>query len=238
MSIAEEIFELSPDRGASMRRTLAEQVAAELHRAVLQGEYPSGSWLRVQDIARQFQTSTMPVREALRRLEALGLVEISPHRGARIADLSITDLEDTHRTRALLEVELIRLAAAAFSPDDAERCRAALARHEAFLEAGDLDNARRAHSEFHFLMYRAASSRWLLRSVEPAWQNSERYRFASPADAGARQRAHAEHIGILVACEANDPSAAAEALRSHLEGALDRIRAAMSARTADQGVTA
>ncbi|MEV7005208.1 GntR family transcriptional regulator [Streptosporangium sp. NPDC051022] len=230
MAAVEELFELTPDSGASMRRTLAEQVTAELHRAVLRGEYPPGSWLRVQDIARQFQTSTMPVREALRRLETLGLVEISPHRGARVAELSIDDLEDTFRTRQILEIELIRRAAASFTAEDADNARSALERHERFLSAGSLEEARRTHSEFHFLIYRAASSRWLLRSVEPPWQNSERYRFASPTDAGARSRAHAEHTGILAACVANDPVAAVKALQDHLGGSLERIRAAMTAR--------
>lgn len=230
MTTGEELFALTPDSGASMRRTLAEHVTAELHRAVLRGEYPSGSWLRVQDIARQFETSTMPVREALRRLESLGLVEISPHRGARVAELSIDDLEDTFRTRQILETELIRRAAATFTPEDADNARSALERHERLLGAGDLEEARRAHTEFHFLMYRAASSRWLLRSLEPPWQNSERYRFASPADAEARSRAHAEHAGILAACVAHDPVVAVSALQNHLDGSLERIRTAMTAR--------
>lgn len=224
-----QMFELSPSEGGRMQRTLADQLAVQLHQAILRGEYESGSWLRIRDIAEQYQTSAMPVREVLRRLDALGLVEVVPHRGARVAELSVADLEDTYQTRRALETALIGLAASRFTSAYADAAAEALTRHEQLIKSGDVDEARRAHTEFHFGIYRASGSRWLVRSLEPAWQNSERYRFTSPGDPRSSESSHEEHSEILAACVAKDEARAEAAIGRHLDGALERIRRAMLA---------
>ncbi|GAA1649556.1 GntR family transcriptional regulator [Georgenia ruanii] len=223
-----DLFELSPDGPAGIHRTMADRVTVEIHRLIIMGDLEPGSALPIRDLADRFGTSSMPVREALRRLGGLGLVEITPHRGARVAETSVEDLEDTYRVRLLLEP--LAVAAAAESVDDAHLDRAAdaLARHNAAIDAGDLDRARTAHTEFHFLLYQGAASRWLQRAIEPVWQNSDRYRFA--ASGREKDRSRAEHTEILEACRAHDATAAEAAMRRHLEGARDRIRAAMLAR--------
>jgi len=227
MSTTSQIFDLT-DSGTGIQRTLADRVAVELHRAILRGDYEAGAWLRIQEVAEQYDTSAMPVREALRRLGSLGLVEVVPHRGARVAELSVADLEDTYATRLALEPVVAASAATRFTPRQAEEARAALERHERLLNTGDVDAARAAHTEFHFLIYRASGSRWLLRAIDPAWQNSERYRFASPGERSTQERSHAEHSEILAACVNHDPDAAAEAMRRHLTGAMERMRSAMT----------
>src|SRR4051794_30652230 len=98
-----DLFELSPENGSGLQRTMADRVTVEIHRLIIMGDIEPGSALPIRDLADRFGTSAMPVREALRRLGALGLVEIAPHRGARVAEVSIEDLEDTYRVRLLLE---------------------------------------------------------------------------------------------------------------------------------------
>ena len=220
-----DLFELSPENSAGMHRTMADRVTVEIHRLIIMGDIEPGSALPIRDLAERFGTSAMPVREALRRLGALGLVEIAPHRGARVAEVSIEDLEDTYRVRLLLEPLAVSYAAEAVDEEHLERAATALERHNAAMDAGDLDRARTAHTEFHFLLYQGAGSRWLQRAIEPVWQNSDRYRFAAPG--GEKDRSRAEHTEILEACRAHDPAAAEAAMRRHLEGALGRIRRAM-----------
>ena len=220
-------FELSPDN-ITGRRTLAETAAAELHRMILAGTLPAGSPLRLTELAARLDMSPMPVREALRRLEALGLVEIVPHKGARVRELSETDLRDTYEIRVELESLAVARAALTFSTAEAARAEQALAEHEALLAAGDVAGARRAHTEFHFAIYHASGSRWLPRAIEPVWQNSERYRFASLPDGERRRLSHQEHQAILDACVAHEPERAVAALRGHLEGAMNRILAGMT----------
>ncbi|ROO83072.1 DNA-binding GntR family transcriptional regulator [Actinocorallia herbida] len=216
---------LTPRKG----RTLADTAASEVHRMILAGELPAGSPLRLNDLAAQLDMSPMPVRDAMRRLEALGLVEIIPHKGARVRELTEDDLRDTYEIRIELESLATARAALMITPDAVERAAASLAQHEDLLKAGDVDAARRAHTEFHFTIYRASGSLWLPRAIEPVWQNSERYRFATP-DAERRRLSHLEHQAILDACAAHDGEAAAAALRAHLESTMHRILAAMSAR--------
>ncbi|WP_127125528.1 GntR family transcriptional regulator [Georgenia sp. SYP-B2076] len=226
-SIDHDLFELSPDSTAGIQRTMADRVTVEIHRLIIMGEIEPGSALPIRDLADRFGTSAMPVREALRRLGGLGLVEITPHRGARVAEISVEDLEDTYRVRLVLEPLAVASAAEVVDEAQLERAADALARHNAAMDAGDLDRARTAHTEFHFLLYQGAGSRWLQRAIEPVWQNSDRYRFAAPG--GEKDRSRAEHTEILEACRAHDPAAAEGAMRRHLEGALGRIRTAMLA---------
>jgi DNA-binding GntR family transcriptional regulator len=222
------MFQLSPESTTGVQRTMAEQVASELHRLILRGTLPAGSHLRIQELAERFETSSMPVREALRKLAALGLVDLVPHRGARVCELSVEDLEDTYRARLALEPLVVASAAESFTEDQARAAEDALTRHEAHLAAGENDAARRAHTEFHFLLYQAAGSRWLLRAIEPGWQNSERYRFSRVHADAYNDRSHQEHVELLHACRAQDPARAQEAMRVHLQGAMSRMRAAMT----------
>ncbi|TDB80495.1 GntR family transcriptional regulator, partial [Micromonospora fluostatini] len=113
-------FRLTPQGGAR-QRTMAETAAAELHRMIMSGELPAGTHLRLADLTAALDMSAMPVREGLRRLEALGLVEIIPHKGAWVRDVSLDDLLDTHQTRLALETLAIRSAAERFTAQDADR---------------------------------------------------------------------------------------------------------------------
>ena len=207
------------DHDRPIRRTLSEEAAAILHEQILSGEIPSGTPLRLVELANKLSMSPMPIREGLRRLAALGLVEIIPHRGAWVRELSADDLRDTFRTRAELETLAIRHAAPRFTDPDAKAATELLEEHVRYSLAGDAARAREAHTEFHFTIYRAAGSRWLPRAIEPVWQNGERYRpVRVPEERVESQRA--EHQEILDACAAHDVDAAERALKTHIDNAL------------------
>lgn len=160
------------------QRTLADSATSALHDAILTGELSAGAALRLGELASALGMSMMPVREALRRLAAIGLVEIIPHKGAWVRELTADDARDTLDTRIALETLAIQRAAPRFTAPDADTAAAELDRHVAAARRGDNVAARLAHTQFHFTIYRASGSRWLLRALEPVWQNSERYRFA------------------------------------------------------------
>ncbi|MER3409295.1 MAG: GntR family transcriptional regulator, partial [Thermoleophilia bacterium] len=98
---------------------------------------------------------------------------------------------------------------------DEERARACLGAYAAARGQGDDRAARAAHAGFHFALYEASGSRWLVRLIRPAWENSERYRALSLKSRGFPDRQH-EHERILAACVRHDPEAAAAELRRHL----------------------
>src|ERR1022692_1504445 len=195
-------------------RTLAEKAFDTLHTAIITGQLRPGTRLPIEELAEVLDMSPMPIREAVRRLDAAGLVENIPHRGARVTELSITDLAEVYEARLVLEVLAIRRAAERFDPEHEAAARGRLKR----LNQMSDDNSgvtSAAHAAFHFALYDAAKSAWLLRLIRPVWETSERYCLEVPQ---CRQLAAriGEHEAILDACAANDPDRAAIALRDHL----------------------
>ncbi len=195
----------------------ASQVATRvLLDAIVDGRIAPGSPLRLQDIAAQLGMSMMPVREAIRELAALDLVEMEPRRGARVREMSRADLEDTYFSRIHLETIAVWEAAKKFTAEDGARAASALAEQEAAQMAGDLVAARDAHERFHFALYEAARRPWLQRSILPAWRNSERYRVGALLLEQTRSERSHEHSRILAALMGGDGSAAVRAMAEHL----------------------
>lgn len=196
-------------------RTMVDIAADQLHEMIVSGEIPAGHPLRLSALAEQLDMSHMPVREALRRLDSLGLVEIQPHRGAFVRELSAKDLRDTIETRLILERAAIERCATSADEGLFQQAAAFLDRHESLLDAGLGVEAREAHHQFHFALYRASGSRWLVQAIEPVFRNSERYRFLAVAS-GGDSVAEDEHRAMLESCIARDCAAAGEALEAHI----------------------
>lgn len=198
------------------RGTASDAATTALFEAICDGRIAAGSPLRLQELADQLGLSMMPIREAVRRLAAMDLVELRPHRGAWVRSMSLQDLRDTYATRFVLEGAAAREAAARFTEQDAKRARGALDERARSLAAGDRRAARDAHERFHFTIYEAAGNAWLVRSILPLWRNSERYRVESlrhPEIAGQRA---AEHEEILAAVRRHDGQAAERSMVEHL----------------------
>jgi DNA-binding GntR family transcriptional regulator len=201
---------------------MAEAALERLREAIILGELTPGTPLRLEDLARSLGMSISPIREAVRQLEALGLAQHVPHHGAKVMGLDVEELRELFSIRLALETLAVRRAAELLDPEDE---RAAAEHHAAFGEArerGDVRAAVRAHTAFHFALYEAARSAWLVRLIRPAWDSCERYRPVLLAAGGDLQERHAElDRELLAACAAHDPDRAAEALHAHLELATD-----------------
>jgi DNA-binding GntR family transcriptional regulator len=195
--------------------TMAEAALAELQESILSGELAPGAPLRLEELAERLGMSISPVREAVRRLETLGLAVHVPHRGARVAELALDDLHDTYEVRLVLETLAVSKAAESFTESDAALARDHLDEYGRAREHDDAREARVAHTAFHFVLYEASGSEWLVRLIRPAWENCERYRSLSLHDLiwVDRQR---EHERILDACVRHEPGEAALELRRHL----------------------
>jgi DNA-binding GntR family transcriptional regulator len=197
-------------------RTMGDAIFLELREMIISGVLPPDAPLRLHDLAERMQVSVQPIREAIRRLESIGLVEVIPNRGGRVRPMSVGDLRDTYVVRLHLETYAIQRAATRFTDDDAAAARTSLADHVRLERAGEVESARAAHTAFHFAIYKASGSPWLVRSIQPLWENSERYRLLSLRARGSLTRRRQEHERILDACIAGDPAAAAAELDHHL----------------------
>lgn len=199
-------------------RTMAEAALERLREAIILGELTPGAPLRLEDLARSLGMSISPIREAVRQLEALGLAEHVPHVGAKVMSLDVEELRELFSIRLALESMAVRRAAELFEPADELQARAALSSFDEARHGGDMRHAVGSHREFHFALYEAARSPWLLRLIRPAWDSCERYRPVLLGSRGALQDRHEELDGeLLEACVAHEPDRAAEALRAHLQ---------------------
>ena len=197
-------------------QTISSRAFARIKESILSGALEPGARLHIGDLARELEISAMPVREAIRQLDALGLVEQVPHRGARVRELSLEDLADVYLARLPLETLAVTLAVERWSETTAQRAAGGLNRTVEAERSQDFAASWSADQDFHFALYHGAGSEWLLRLITPLWESSERYRRLSQStrrDFGERYR---EHMSILDACIRRESELAAQRLREHL----------------------
>jgi DNA-binding GntR family transcriptional regulator len=214
---------LMDERSGPGHRTLAEKAFQTLHTAIVTGQLRPGTRLPIEELADVMAMSPMPIREALRLLDSVGLVENIPHRGARVTELSIEDLHEVYDARLALEPLAVRLGAMNFTAEEAKGARALLEAHVRAYRKRDLRLIWSTHTAFHIALYDAAHSKWLSRLIRPLWETSERYRFAMlPVRANLDQRL-VEHERILDACIRHEPEIAATELHNHLTATANLI---------------
>jgi DNA-binding GntR family transcriptional regulator len=206
---------------AVRHRTMAEAALERLREAIIMGELTPGTPLRLEDLARSLGMSISPIREAVRQLEALGLAEHVPHHGAKVMRLDVEELRELFSIRLALESMALRRAAELFEPGDETAARAHLTASDEARHRGDIRAAVRAHTDFHFALYEAARSGWLLRLIRPAWDSCERYRPVLLTEGAVQDRHEQLDVELLEACAAHEPDRAAAALEAHLELATD-----------------
>src|SRR4051794_8587739 len=163
-------------QGGMRHRTMAEFALEQLRESIILGELPAGTPLRLDELARSLGMSISPIREAVRQLEALGLAKHVPHQGARVLDFDIEELRDLFQVRLALESLAVRRAAERFSDEDVSAARSQLSRFDEMAALGDVRGTMRAHTDFHFTLYEASQSQWLVALIRPAWDRSERFR--------------------------------------------------------------
>ena len=209
-------------RDVGTEDSAVERVYRATREAIITGDYPPGFPLRMNELAARSGVSTIPVREALRRLEAERLVESAAHKGARVAGLSFPDLADAYRLRILLETEAVRLGFPDLTDEDLARMRELLTEMTRLWREGR-EEGHEAHRRFHFLVYEKAGSTWLLHVIRSIWDHTERHRRlamrwgAEPEDLS---RSHEEMLAALVG---RDLDKAIEAVRQHFERPLRLI---------------
>ncbi|MDR7482790.1 MAG: GntR family transcriptional regulator [Armatimonadota bacterium] len=202
--------------------TVGEAVTGDLREAILSGRLRQGEFLRQRALAGRYGVSEVVVREALRRLEVEGLVEILPRRGARVSQLAVADLHELYDLRIFLEELLTRSAVPNCTPDDLTRAESLLGQM-----ALERDPVRwlRLNRDFHTVLCRPSGRPRLLRLHEELRIASERYLRVSLALLSRFDVAQREHEQILEAYRRREPAAAAALAGAHLRQVRDMIAA-------------
>ena len=215
---------------ASRKASAVDLVLHEIRRSILSGELPPGQPFTVPMLTEQLGVSHVPVREALRQLDAQGLITLSPSRSATVTPLDPDDLRAIYRLRTAVEPELAGLSAPGRT--DAQIDELASMVRTTFHHV--LDEAFWApHRAFHTSLIEPAASGWDRRMLFPLWDASERYTrlVFDPVEAPesfAAHRAHA-HDELVDASRSRKPTRVRDAVRRHLEDNLAMMLEAMGA---------
>jgi DNA-binding GntR family transcriptional regulator len=206
------------DDSAISRSVLADQVKDRLLQDILAGRYPPHSRIVETRVARELGTSQAPVREALRGLEALGVVEILPFRGARVRQPSLPELLEAYAVRSELEALGARLGVPRMTDADLADLEALGEKMQRAASAGARPEGAVADASFHARLLAVAANATLVRvwrSLEPF---SRTYITLVAPGADAHWTADL-HPAILRALRARDPEQVESALRRHFDEA-------------------
>jgi DNA-binding GntR family transcriptional regulator len=200
------------------RSVLSDQVKDRLLQAILDGRYPPGARIVETRVARELGTSQAPVREALRDLEALGVVETAAFRGARVRRPSAAELLEAFVIRAELESLAARLAIPRMTDDDIGELDGYIREMQDAADTGDVHAEATADAAFHGRIVELAGNATLQR----VWRTLEpfsRTYITIVAPGADRRRIAEEHVPVLDALRRRDPELAVEILHQHFTNA-------------------
>ena len=223
-------FGASPE-SAIPRQSLTSAVANKLREEIIRGAIPEGTQLRQDAIAMQYHVSRIPVREALRQLDAEGLITIVPNRGAIVPALSPTDIEELFTIRALLEPEMLKHSIPRLTAADFSEAEVVLHRYKNELQQEDhLFSWGRLNWQFHSILYSRAELQRFMSIIRNVNSSGERYTRLQLYLTHGIERANEEHHQILELCRMRDAAGACKLLRQHIQYAGQSLKQALQER--------
>jgi DNA-binding GntR family transcriptional regulator len=207
------------------RRTLAEALRFQLADQIVRGILAPGTALDETELARRFQVSRTPVREAIRQLAASGLVESRAHRGSLVAWPSHDRLIAMFEVMGELEALCAALAAARTTP--AERHALAVAHEElrAIIQSGDPQRYHEINEAFHATIYAGAHNSYLAEITLATRLRVQPFRRAQFRNLGRLAKSHLEHDLVVTAIMRGDRRGAAETMRCHIKTVCEEYEA-------------
>jgi DNA-binding GntR family transcriptional regulator len=172
----------------------------------------------------------MPIREALRQLEAQALIDFFPHRGAVVTEVSAGDAADHYAIRAAIEPAALRLSVPHLTSDDLTRATALVEEMDA--EAGQ-SRLGELNRRFHLTLYSRAGRPRLLALVDQHLNAADRYLRFHLAALGRQHLSQEEHRALIDACTLRNADAACAILATHIQAADRNLQAFLKARGAD-----
>lgn len=207
-----------PDLGKAP--TASDIILKFIRDSIADGSLDEGEPIRQDDVARLFNVSKIPVREALKRLEAEGLVAFQRNRGAIVTTLSEPEIAQVFETRAILESNAIRLSVPHMTPETFAEAEAFC---DAFAKETDVAQWSALNWQFHSRLYQDAQRPFLIRTIRSVNDRLERYLRIQLALSHGQGTADREHREILTACRAGDAERAFELVQAHIMGACSSL---------------
>lgn len=204
--------------------TLSQQVYAHLRAGILDSTYPPGSSLPEEAMAAKLNVSRVPIREALRRLSAEGLVTVVPRQGATVTELTSKQFLDAYQVREVLEVLAVRLAVPRLTQDDLDQLDALQHAMHLAADANDAEAFFAVNAEFHGFVVDKADNGDLKSIYDSLIDRMRRYRTPSLDLRGGMTTSLDEHATLLIAIREGNTDEAAHLMAQHIhvpQGALE-----------------
>ena len=198
-------------------QTTTDLIADALRDAIRQGRFPDGEELTQEEIALRYGVSRVPVREAMRRLEAEGLITFHANRGAIVAKLSLNEVREIYELRMLIEGDLLYRAVEVLSKSDMRKVERIHESLETEKDPKEQDTLNRA---FHHALYAPAGRIKQQALVEILRNLVERYQNVGPSLMLSTSAFQKDHKKILIACRERNPAKAQARLVEHLKNAM------------------
>ncbi|RBM66605.1 GntR family transcriptional regulator [Vibrio tarriae] len=210
---------LSRQPSTEKESTKSENLTEYLIEAIVEGQLAPGSKISEPELAKQFQVSRGPLREALMRVEGLGLIERIPHIGARVIQFSPTKLVELYAVREALEGMAARLAARNITEIELAGLESLLSTHSTHID--QVEGASYFHQQgdfdFHYRIIQASRNQQLIGLLcDELYHLLRMYRYQSPRSHSRPVEALEEHKFILRAIRQRDEELAEMLMRRHI----------------------
>ena len=189
---------------------------AELQSDILSGAIPNSSKLTEQAICKKYNVSRTPVREAFRQLEADGLIENIPNRGAFVTGLTRRDISDLFDLRALFEVQAVEWAIKRMTSEDIDKLAETVEFMEFYTLKDDIDKVLTFNSQFHNIIYAGTGNRMIQKTLA-IYQTYLKHSAPAKTYTGDYLKTILEeHKAIFEAFESKNPAAGRKAMEYHM----------------------
>lgn len=206
--------------------SLREKVYIRLRRDILAGKYKNHEELRENTIAKEYEVSRTPVREAMRQLELEGLVSSIPNKGTYVNRMDKKDVQDIYAIRSLLEGLCARWAAENATEAQIEAMEEVMVMARYHCSKGNDSQVCECDSRFHEMLYRASNSRMLDHLLKDFHEYLQIVRRYSLENGDRAKQSVKEHEAIVEAIRAKDPGKAEQLASAHIQNTVKNLEAA------------
>lgn len=214
-------------------KPLREVIFNTLREAIIVGELKPGERLMEVQLADKMGVSRTPVREAIRKLELDGLVEMLPRKGAHVADLSVKDIMDVLEVRSTLDGLASSLSASRITEDEVKELKHIQGQFVNYVEKDNLQGSIKKDVEFHDIIYRSSRNDKLMQITSNLREQIQRFRVIYLKDYSSTRELIKEHAEICDAIAGRDPESARRAAQKHIKNQEDTIIKALKANEMD-----
>ena len=206
------------DHSTQGRRGVVDDLAEAIQTRIIAGDFPAGARLRQEQLAAEYRLSRTPIREALRKLQAAGTVELVPNQGAVVRGTTVRDVREGYEVRAELEGMAAALAATWITDEHLSQMREAEALFRGATGASQSVTWARANDQFHEAVQAAAGNERLRQTIRDLQKAFPRRLTWGALEVDSKLLAEnvQQHNEILEAIERRDPDGARDAMRRHV----------------------